>query len=288
MPNRRMISSPALGIDRYRSGNIRAIPNTGPITATMIKNEWNHTGTFKLSADGASFINKTPSTNIKYSQFRGQSSVSGTLGPVNGPCKRDPRAVPAQADPNIFSNVGPCLATIGNRANCADAGLLVGSKYGGSAYIYRETYGIRVYGKITTGGSKGAMYVGNWCTAIGLDVELAPGTWEMVYDYVVQVGDRGSDKYNSRWCEVQVRLRMGAHNKDKGSKVAQANHRQTDECPPMGSCSLPSGPLQGTNRLRFTVTEGKQFPNVAVGLMTNGYRNSQNEEFKLRQLVKVG
>lgn len=46
------------------------IPETGPITATMIKGEWGLSGSFAVWADGASLINKQAKP-ISYSDFRG-------------------------------------------------------------------------------------------------------------------------------------------------------------------------------------------------------------------------
>ena len=51
------------------------LPTTGTIKHSQIMGEFGHTGAFKLSADGASLIGKSPSTLIKESDFYGASAV---------------------------------------------------------------------------------------------------------------------------------------------------------------------------------------------------------------------
>ena len=65
----------------------REIPLTGPISHSMIMSEWGHSGNFKLSANGAAFIGKNSGSNIKESDFRGQSASNeiinkGTIASV--------------------------------------------------------------------------------------------------------------------------------------------------------------------------------------------------------------
>ena len=277
MPERRLASIDQ-SFNRYQFGNSRTIHNTGQLTATMIKTEWKLTGTFRLSADGAALIKKSPNVQIKYSNFRGQSAVTGELGPINGICKS------GISSAGNWRAIGECSASEGQNTQC--------SPYSGAASVPRMTLAATSTGSRWSGSPStypnGSMYTGAKCAQMGTGIELAPGRWRLTYDYSVGCSS-SPDKYNKRKTRIGADVYLGSSKTNVGSRAKQVSHEVQSTCTPpydMPPCTF--GRAQANNATAdFNVSEGSQWVSFHFHTTTSDYSGS-SDNIVVKNLTKIG
>lgn len=263
---------------RVSSRSGRAIPDTGPITATIIKTEWSHPAgsRWACSADGAAWINKTPSTLIKYSDFRGQSAgPEGEMGPLSNICPGGNLSFLNHKQINIL-NTGdpltygiPCDGTYHRGDLIPDGGFVTldcqglpwGTEQANSSYLYWEQGGFAT--SFFTGHDVDPNKGPHMCGAMGV-ATLAPGSWRLTGSYEIGVHETTQFPSGGEAVHHIMYVWGGQAHKPSG---------RINESPELGRSSKFSASItnaiqqwayvDGTFTVNFTVTETN--PHIIVG-----------------------
>lgn len=273
--------------NRYLHPVSRAIPDSGPITATMIKTEWGlAAGPFRESADGAALISFPVNSRIAHSDFKGKAAANGLDKFENDmPCY-DPNGgrVSIYAQTSVLEH--PCSARLefcGGTSNMQSY-----------AYWYSHVLWID-HANHNTGATNSPAATSYWCSYLPIgDQELAPGAWRCTGTYEMVL----STDYCGRYTNGEFKVNLASSKSQRGNTVVTAGAKQVSSSTVGGGCYYTHTPDDGNGgfgrpsatypfSMDFTVSQGNGWCTLHFKTHCNEYHHGVKKIKDIR-LVKIG